>query len=249
MTDASRPPRNDVGRYRKLFPRIWRHPGFSVLTKTGRELALYALTGPQVSRIGLFYFSVGTAAEDLNVGGETLRKGLADVCVTFGWHFDPDARVFYIPSWWKWNPPENENVLKGNLKDLNDIPPCALVEAFARNLETLPETFHQTFTECCRIRLVKRSPNQEHYQDQDQKQKHEQRDRRAPRAATNDDRVERLLPIAREAVKMTHPNAKMDERIDHVQYLSRERKQGEISRADAIQAINLALSESRQVTA
>ena len=68
-----------VGRYRKVYPRIWRHPGFQGLTKSGRELALYLLTGPQSSRIGLFYFSVATAAEDLNVGVETLRKGLRDV--------------------------------------------------------------------------------------------------------------------------------------------------------------------------
>jgi hypothetical protein len=47
---------NDVGRYRKLYPRIWRHPGFRSLTKSARELALYLISGPQTSRIGVFCF-------------------------------------------------------------------------------------------------------------------------------------------------------------------------------------------------
>jgi hypothetical protein len=155
---------SDIGRYRKVFPRIWRHPGFQQLPKSARELALYLLTGPQTSRIGLFHFSVATAAEDLGVGVETLRKGLADITTTFGWHFDAGARVFYIPSWWRWNPPENENVLKGNLKDLSEIQPSGVVDAFTRNLETLPSTLHQTFVECCRIRLPQPSSTQEQYQ-------------------------------------------------------------------------------------
>lgn len=91
-----------AGRYRKLQVRIWRHQGFAGLRESAQRLALYLLTGPQTNRIGLFHFSVATASEDLNVSVETLRKGLTDVSVTFGWHFDADARVFYIPSWWRW---------------------------------------------------------------------------------------------------------------------------------------------------
>ena len=92
-----------VGRYRKLDPRIWRHPSFTTLRPSVRELALYLLTGPQTSAIGLFHFSVATAAEDLGVTVETIRKGLVDVGVAFGWRFDSSARVFFIPSWWHWN--------------------------------------------------------------------------------------------------------------------------------------------------
>jgi hypothetical protein len=163
---------NDVGRYRKIYPRLWRHPGFNTLSKSARELTLYLLSGPQTNRLGLFYLSVGTAAEDLGVSVETLRKGLADVAVTFGWVFDARARVFYIPSWWRWNPPENINVIRGSLKDLNEIPPCSLVEAFALNTDTLPDTkdkegrtLRGTFIECLAQRLPQRPGNQ--YQEQE----------------------------------------------------------------------------------
>jgi hypothetical protein len=79
----------------------------------------------------------------------------------FDWHFDADARVFYVPSWWRWNPPENENVLKGNLKALSEIPPSKLADGFARNTETLDETLRPTFMECCQRHLPRRLPNQE----------------------------------------------------------------------------------------
>ena len=66
---------------------------------------LYLLTGPQTTRPGIFLFSVATAAEDLDVGVETIRTGLVDVAGAFGWVFEADTRVFYIPSWWRWNAP------------------------------------------------------------------------------------------------------------------------------------------------
>jgi hypothetical protein len=39
------------------------------------------------------------------------------------------------------------------------VPASALVEAFARNIETLPETYHQTFLTGITQRLVTRPPN------------------------------------------------------------------------------------------
>jgi hypothetical protein len=237
----------DQARYRKLFPRIWRHPGFRALKPAARELALYLLTGPQTNGIGLFHFSPATAAEDLNVGGETLRERLADVSTTFGWLFDADARVFYIPSWWRWNKPENENVLKGILKVLNEIPPSSLVEAFAANLETLPETFHQTFLECCRQRLVKRPVHQEQYQE------HLSGDRNTLSRAngtpwpskekTAGEEGNDLLPVAHAAVKAIGSDADIDQLLDHFAYMLRPKS---VPRATAIVALNKALWEYRQ---
>jgi hypothetical protein len=155
---------SDLGRYRKLYPRLWRHPSFVSLTDGDKTVALYVLNGPQSNRLGLYMLSIAAAAEDLRSTPETLKKRLLNVCETFGWLFDADARVIYIPSWWRWNPPENENVLKGNLKDLNDIPSCGLVDAFARNTGYLAETFHQTFLEGLRKHIPQPSRNQKQYQ-------------------------------------------------------------------------------------
>ena len=136
---------SDRGRYRKVYPRLWHHPGFRRLDGDDKALTLYLLSGPQTNRLGLYKLSIPTAADDLDTVPETLSKRIANVCDTFGWRFDPDARVFYIPSFWTWNPPENPKVLKGCLKDLNEIPPSPLIDTFANNLDTLPENLWETF--------------------------------------------------------------------------------------------------------
>jgi hypothetical protein len=169
---------SDLGRYRKLYARLWRHSGFTSLTTLEKTIVFYLLTGPQTNRLGLYVLSISTAAEDLGTLPKSFAKGLRRVCETLSWQFDSKARVLYIPSWFKWNPPENANVVKGSLKDLNEIPPCDLVDAFARNIETIPVTLREGFIEGLRKGLPNGLPNgmpnqyqyQYQYQDQDQKQ-------------------------------------------------------------------------------
>jgi hypothetical protein len=126
-----------------VFTRLWCHPAFVSLSEGEKLLAFYLLTGPQTNRLGLYRFSIATAAEDLHTVPATIKKRLVAVSEAFGWMFDATARILYIPSWLKWNPPENPNVLKGNLRDLNDITPCGLVDAFARNIDVVPETLRK----------------------------------------------------------------------------------------------------------
>ena len=165
---------SDVGRYRKVFGRLWRDGRFLKLDEGERLLVLYALTGPQTNRIGLALFSIPAAAEDLSVTPTRLRKRLEKVCDVFAWSYDSAARVLYIPSWWRFNRPENGNVLKGCLNDLNEVPDSDLIDLFAANLETLPQTLTETFRQRCWERLTKRlgkpSPTQEQEQEQEPKQ-------------------------------------------------------------------------------
>jgi hypothetical protein len=241
------------GRYRKLYPRLWRHPRYRALSGSARELTHYVLTGPQANRIGLFHFSIATAAEDLGVSVETCRTRLRDVAATFGWFFDADARVFYIPSWWRWNRPENPDVLKGNLKDLSDVPPSGLCEAFARNLEFLPDTWHQTFVDTCRARLHTRGSHQEQEQEQGSEQEQGAGARARAKAGSNPsqkpknekhgDGTERndLLPVAREVLKLTNPAAPIDHLLDTFFSL----KPNACSKTTATEVLNVALSERR----
>jgi len=140
---------SDQGRYRRVYVRLWRHPAFRRLSPAAKNLTLYLLTGPQTNRIGLFPLSLATATEDLQLSRKTILRAMAKTQAGFGWRFDVRAGVFYVSSWWRWNPPENANVLKGNLKDLNEIPSSTLVDVFLSNLATLDETYHQTFLEGC----------------------------------------------------------------------------------------------------
>lgn len=191
MTNSDSTP----GRYRKVYPRLWRNQKFRALKGSARELTFYLLSGPQTNRIGIFYFSIATAAEDMSMSTAIVRRALREVCAAFDWRFDEQASVFYIPSWWRWNAPENSNVLHGILKDLNEIAAGPLVYAFAENLECLPDrmdraggTFHQTFRECMVRRYPERPPIQEQEQEPSrnraqQEQEHEQKQEKEPNPA------------------------------------------------------------------
>ena len=242
---------SERGRYRKLYVRLWKHPGFVRLSEGEKVLVFYLLTGPQTNRVGVYSFSIATAAEDLGSIPATLRKRLANVCAAFGWHFDAKARVFYVPSWWRWNPPENANVLKGNVKDLSELPSCGLVDAFARNMQALPETFHGTFVDELRQRRPADSPNQKPYQNQYQNGEQEQEPalRAAEMVEGNNAHHVDLPPqdvkLAQETLRMTDPNGPMDDLIDAFLNLCRFRGLHR-SRARAIDALALALSERGQ---
>jgi hypothetical protein len=74
--------RDASDRYRKLYRRLWRHPGFLELSDGEKVLAFYLLTGPQTNRLGLYVFSIATAAEDLGTVSGSFTKlvtGAAEV--------------------------------------------------------------------------------------------------------------------------------------------------------------------------
>lgn len=243
---------SEVGRYRRAYPRLFRHPQFKALSPTVRLLVTYLLWGPQSNRIGLFYMSVNTAAEDMKAGADTVRNGIADICEAYGWMFDAVAGVFYIPTWWRWNDPGSPKILQGNLKDLSEIPPCGLVETFAQNMRYLSPNLHATFLECIAIRIPKGTPTQYQYQEQNQKQEQEQRaprgfERKKSLRAVGAEPSNQLVSIARETLKLTNPNAKIEELTEAFRHVSQGKAAG-ATRTDIEAALAVALSERRQAT-
>ena len=65
---------SDVGRYRRAYPRLLRHPDFRKLTPTERLLVIDLLFGPQTNRIGLFHYSVHTAVDDIGSPSKRYEK-------------------------------------------------------------------------------------------------------------------------------------------------------------------------------
>ena len=176
-----------AARYRKIDPRIWTDEKFRQLTPDQQRIALYVLTA-QLNRIGLFSFSPGKVSEDLRLTPRIFQKEFEAVCATFGWRWDAAARVLYIPTWWKYNPPENANNVIGNLKDLDDLPQNAFLTDFLANTRYLPETLVGTFTQTLAERYPERSPKCSPTQEQEQKQKQEQNQKRDHRAVLPADR-------------------------------------------------------------
>jgi hypothetical protein len=157
-----------MARYRKIDPRIWKDEKFRVLSLEEKLIAFYVITA-QSNRIGLFNFSPALAAEELGIFPQTFADGFRNVCLNLSWEYDEPSRTLYLPTWWKYNCPENPNVLKACLTDLHELPKTPLLARFSANLTYLPKTFHQTFREG----LPKPSPHQEQEQEQEQEQKKE----------------------------------------------------------------------------
>ncbi|MBS0164744.1 MAG: hypothetical protein JSR29_01550 [Nitrospira sp.] len=162
-----------ASRYRKIDPRIWTDEKFRLLKADEQRIALYILTA-QSNRIGLFSFSPGKACEDLGTLPPTFQKGFQKVCQTLHWEWDSDTRVLYLPTWWRYNQPENANNVIGNLKDLDDLPETPLLARFSTNTAYLPDGLIETFTQMFAKRYPQRSPKRSPSQEQEQEQEQEQ---------------------------------------------------------------------------
>ena len=162
-----------AAKYRKIDPRIWNDEVFIGLDPLGKLIALHVLSTQQANRCGIFVFSLAMAEEQ--VMGEGLGGGFRDgfhrVVKAFGWRWDPTARTLYLPTWWKYNPPESVNVLLGNLKDLEDLPQTPLLKEFCGNSKCLSGSVLKAFLERYPQPYPEPSPIQEQEQEQEQELK------------------------------------------------------------------------------
>ena len=134
--------------YSKIYKRIWRDEKFRKLSEGGQRLALYFLTSPQSNRIGLYPFSRLAARDDLRLARRGYKKRETETLVMLNWSYDEDARVIFLPSWWRYNHPENVNIFKSNLFDIHDLPQTHLIDTFLDNTAYLRQEFWQTLATC-----------------------------------------------------------------------------------------------------
>jgi hypothetical protein len=161
-----------AARYKKIDPRIWDDEKFSELSPGLKLITFHAITA-QSNRCGIFSFSVARAIEQTGAVSDSYAIGFKKVCDTYSWRYDSRRRVLYIPTWWKYNPPENPKHLIGCLADLHDLPQTELLNDFAKNTRYLYEPCLSTFQE--RIdRYLIAMPIGIGYQEQEQKHKQEQ---------------------------------------------------------------------------
>jgi len=161
-----------MARYRKSDPRFWKDEKIRGFDPTDKLLAQYAFTG-QSNRIGCFAFSPGMAAEDTGIPLRTFVKRFRQVCQRLNWKWDERVGVLYLPTWWRYNQPENANNVIGNLKDLDDVPGSPLVAEFCENVTYLDPKLRVVFAQTLVERLGERYPKRSVTQEQEQKQEQE----------------------------------------------------------------------------
>ena len=91
-------------RYHKISPLIWKDEKLMESDPLDKLIIFYCLTA-QANRIGLFNFSPALAAEDLGLDRELFDSAFTRILERCQWSFDPQLRVLYIPTWFKYNPP------------------------------------------------------------------------------------------------------------------------------------------------
>lgn len=152
--------------YRMLSPLFWDDPGVQALDAHNQLIAAHILTSRQTNGAGLFRFSLAEAEETIAKVSGTYAIRFAKVCDTLNWRFHKPSKTLYLPTWWKWNPPDNPKHLIGAMKCLFDVPQTPLLKEFASNTTWLKPNLHDTF----RIRIAYVSAR---YPIQEQEQEHE----------------------------------------------------------------------------
>jgi hypothetical protein len=129
-------------------------------------ISIYCLSGDQTNRIGINNFSPTKAAEDLEIPYTKFYPAFKSISIKFNWFFDEKARVLFIPSWWRWNPPESTKALQGYLNDLDEVAPSPLINRFLKNTTHLSDSLSDTLhTKAIGYTMAYQEQEQEQEQD------------------------------------------------------------------------------------
>lgn len=156
--------------YRKVHCRIWSDDKFPDLSDDAQLVWLHAYTCEYSTGLGIYKASLEALAADKGWSVERYREGFADVSKAGLVRYDERRHVVYFPRYFRWNPPENPNVLSGLLKGLGAIPECSEKSRFINDLRMYAEDWGENYTKVFETfagTLPERSPKQEQEQEQE----------------------------------------------------------------------------------
>lgn len=108
--------------YGKVKQQFWESESLRGLSIPAKFLALYLLTSPHTNAIGCFRLPIAYICHDTELAGEAMEAALAELlaarfaipCERLPW--------IYIPNYLHHNPPENPNVWRKCVKELDGLP-------------------------------------------------------------------------------------------------------------------------------
>lgn len=130
--------------YGKIETKFWAWAKRKKLSNDAKVMALYLLSGPHSTSVGIYYLPDGYIVADLEMGIETVTQTLSELfevgfakrCVETDFIFIEDY-IFH-------NPPENKNVGKSMIKIILQIPDDF---TFFNDLKEKLEPFTERFTD------------------------------------------------------------------------------------------------------
>jgi hypothetical protein len=108
--------------YGKVRAQFWESESLRELSVQAKFLALYLLTSPHTNAIGCFRLPVAYIGHDTSLTKEALEKAFAELRLAKFALPCERAPWIYIPNYLRHNPPENPNVWRKCVKELDALP-------------------------------------------------------------------------------------------------------------------------------
>lgn len=109
----------DYGRVRVLF---WESETIKPLSTDAKCVGLYLLTSPHTNAIGCFRLPMAYVADDTGMSQKSLENGFAALRAAGFMEWCERHPWVWIPNYLKHNPPENPNVWRKCVKELEALP-------------------------------------------------------------------------------------------------------------------------------
>jgi len=155
---------------------MWGDAKFRALSQDAKFLWLYLLTNNRTTSVpGLYQSGELEIAEALGWDAKRFRERFQELLRQGMAKSDWNARVVWVPNVVKYNPPRNENTVKGWVRHIDNVPECELKAEALQELKPLAERYWKQFGERFRepLRLCSATQDQDQDQDQEQDQKEE----------------------------------------------------------------------------
>lgn len=154
-----------MSRWRKIDVRLWNDEKvvrLSPVPACGQGLWIFLLTNRFTTGIGLYSAGEAALAEELGWSLQGFRKAFAEVSREGLVQADWKARVVWIPNFLKYEPPANQNVVKGWRTIIDEVPDCDLKSAALEHIgqqlsEGFPLSVAAAFAEVSGRRFQERS--------------------------------------------------------------------------------------------
>lgn len=123
----------------RVRPNVWTNPKFRRMSDEDRLLALYLMTCPHANTAGYYRVTVPDVADGLRRADvAAVRASFLLVVSTFEWHYDTDAAVLWVPTWFKYNPPRVLSQLRSAIAEARAVHEAAPSLLWVRFVEETP---------------------------------------------------------------------------------------------------------------
>jgi len=160
-----------MSRYSKILRVIWNESAFRSLSDNAKLVYFHLLTSPHQTSVGAMRATVAGLAAEQGWSTKRFRAALTSLAEAGYVEIDDEASYVGFPDFFDWNRPENPNVLKSWVTNLELLPDCQLKYQLCQRLEQLSKELGEPFSEAFKEAFEKGLPKQKQKQQQEQKQK------------------------------------------------------------------------------